>query len=337
VPNIYGGRENLEAVSFLQEMNATVYKRVPGIVTIAEESTSWAGVTRPTHLGGLGFGLKWNMGWMHDTLDYVSHEPIHRQYHHHEMTFAMMYAYSEQFVLPISHDEVVHGKGSLIGKMPGDRWQQLANMRAYLAYMWAHPGKQLLFMGSEFAQSAEWSEARSLDWWLLDYPEHRGIQTCVRDLNRLYQDHAALWSQDHVPAGFEWIDANDAQGNVYSWVRRGSDGSAVAVVVNFSPLVRSDYRIGLPGTGTWTEIMNTDAEAYGGSGVGNLGSVVAVAEGSHGLPASAIITVPPLASVWLRWDDAPVSEEALAEAEAVVEAEAEAIEDAGADLEEAEA
>jgi 1,4-alpha-glucan branching enzyme len=221
--------------------------------------------------------------------------------------------------------------------MPGDRWQQLATMRAYLAYMWAHPGKQLLFMGSEFAQSAEWSEARSLDWWLLDYPEHRGIQTCVRDLNRLYQDHAALWSQDHVPAGFEWIDANDAQGNVYSWVRRGSDGSAVAVVVNFSPLVRSDYRIGLPGTGTWTEIMNTDAEAYGGSGVGNLGSVVAVAEGSHGLPASAIITVPPLASVWLRWDDAPVSEEALAEAEAIVEAEAEAIEDAGADLEEAEA
>ena len=267
-PNIYGGRENLEAVSFLQEMNATVYKRVPGVVTIAEESTSWSGVTRPTHLGGLGFGLKWNMGWMHDTLDYVSHEPIHRQYHHHGMTFAMMYAYSEQFVLPISHDEVVYGKGSMIGKMPGDRWQQLANLRAFLGFMWAHPGKQLLFMGSEFAQSAEWSEAKSLDWWLLEYPEHRGIQACLRDMNRIYRTHQALWSQDHLQAGFEWIDANDAPGNVFSWIRWGSDGSAIAVVINFSPVVREDYRLGLPMAGTWTEILNTDADAYGGSGDG---------------------------------------------------------------------
>jgi len=302
VPNIYGGRENLEAVSFLQEMNATVYKRVPGAVTIAEESTSWAGVTRPTHLGGLGFGLKWNMGWMHDTLDYVSHEPIHRQYHHHEMTFAMMYAYSEQFVLPISHDEVVHGKGSLIGKMPGDRWQQLANLRAYLCYMWAHPGKQLLFMGSEFAQSSEWSEARSLDWWLLDYPEHRGVQACLRDMNLAYRENSAMWSQDHVEAGFEWIDANDAPGNVFSWLRRGADGSLVAVVVNFSPVVRYDYRLGLPMNGVWTEVVNTDAEEYGGSGVGNFGAVHADGEGAHGLPTSATVTVPPLGGLWLRWE-----------------------------------
>ena len=302
VPNIYGGRENLEAVSFLQEMNATVYRRVPGIVTIAEESTSWSGVTRPTHLGGLGFGLKWNMGWMHDTLDYLSHEPIHRQYHHHEMTFAMMYAYSEQFVLPISHDEVVHGKGSLVGKMPGDRWQQLANLRAFLAYMWAHPGKQLLFMGSEFAQSSEWAESRSLDWWLLDYPEHRGVQTCLRDMNRLYRENAALWSQDNIPAGFEWIDANDAAGNVYSWLRRGNDGSVIAVVLNFSPLVRDNYRIGLPMAGRWTELLNTDAEAYGGSGVGNFGGVTAEGEGAHGLPTAATITVPPLAGIWLRYE-----------------------------------
>jgi 1,4-alpha-glucan branching enzyme len=301
-PNIHGGRENLEAVSFLQEMNATVYKRVPGVVTIAEESTSWSGVTRPTHLGGLGFGLKWNMGWMHDTLDYMGHEPIHRQYHHHEMTFAMMYAYSEQFVLPISHDEVVHGKGSLVGKMPGDRWQQLANLRAYLAYMWAHPGKQLLFMGSEFAQSSEWSEGRSLDWWLLDYPEHRGVQTCLRDMNRVYREQPALWSQDHDPAGFEWIDANDAQGNVFSWLRWGTDGSVVAVVLNFSPIVRQDYRIGLPMAGRWTEIMNTDAEAYGGSGVGNLGAVIAEGDGAHGMTTGAMVTLPPLAGIWLRWE-----------------------------------
>jgi 1,4-alpha-glucan branching enzyme len=304
-PNIYGGRENLEAVSFLQEMNATVYKRVPGVVTIAEESTSWGGVTRPTHLGGLGFGLKWNMGWMHDSLGYVSREPVYRQYHHHEMTFSMMYAYSEQFVLPISHDEVVHGKGSLVGKMPGDRWQQLANVRSYLAYMWAHPGKQLLFMGQEFAQSAEWNEGKSLDWWLLDHPEHQGVAQCMRDLNHVYRDNEALWSLDHDPAGFQWIDANDAQGNVFSWIRRGADDSVIAVVVNFSPMVHEGYRIGLPHAGSWTELVNTDAQLYGGSGVGNFGGVVADEAPSHGLPASAALRVPPLGALYLKWEGAP--------------------------------
>ena len=299
-PNIFGGRENLEAVQFLQEMNATVYKRVPGIVTIAEESTSWAGVTRPSHLGGLGFGLKWNMGWMHDSLDYITREPIYRQYHHHEMTFAMMYAYSEQFVLPISHDEVVHGKGSLVGKMPGDRWQQLANLRAFLAYMWAHPGKQLLFMGSEFGQESEWSEGRSLDWWLLDQPDHAALSRMVADLNAEYRAHPALWSLDIDPMGFEWIDANDASGNTFSWLRRGKDGEVVACVVNFSAIPHHDYRIGLPSSGTWIEAINTDALDYGGSGVGNFGAVEAEAVEWHGRPFSARMSVPPLGAIWLR-------------------------------------
>ncbi len=210
-PNVYGGRENLEAVSFLQEMNATAYKRVPGAITIAEESTSWPGVTRPTHLGGLGFGFKWNMGWMHDSLGYVQNDPIHRQYHHGQMTFSLVYAYSENYVLPISHDEVVHGKGSLLRKMPGDRWQQLANLRTFLAYMWAHPGKQLLFMGSEFGQEAEWAESRELDWWLLDNADHRGVHSLVRDMNQIYKETSALWSLDTEGAGFQWIDANDSE------------------------------------------------------------------------------------------------------------------------------
>jgi len=300
VPNIYGGRENLEAVQFLQEMNATVYKRNPGVVTVAEESTSWPGVTRPAHLGGLGFGLKWNMGWMNDTLGYISREPIYRQYHHHEMTFAMMYAYSEQFVLPISHDEVVHGKGSLIGKMPGDRWQQMANLRSFLAYMWGHPGKQLIFMGSEFGQYREWSEARSLDWESLAAADHLGVQKCMRDINATYRDNPALWQLDHDPHGFEWIDANDASGNVFSWIRRAADGPSVACVVNYSPMVHADYRLGLPSTGFWEEILNTDAADYGGSGVGNLGGVEAHPEPWHGMEASATITVPPLAAVWFR-------------------------------------
>ena len=302
-PNQYGGRENLDAVSFLQEMNATVYKRVPGVVTIAEESTAWPGVTRPTHLGGLGFGLKWNMGWMHDSLAYIGREAVHRQWHHNEMTFALMYAWSEAFVLPISHDEVVHGKGSLVARMPGDRWQQLANLRAYLGYMWGHPGKQLLFMGSEFAQSDEWSEARGLDWWLLDFPEHRGVLDCVRDLNAVYRESPALWSLDHEPRGFEWIDANDAAGNVFSWLRWGADGSVVACVSNLSPVVRADYRLGLPAAGTWHEVLNTDAAEYGGSGVGNLGAVSTEEIWWHGKPVSASLTVPPLSTLWLRFDD----------------------------------
>jgi 1,4-alpha-glucan branching enzyme len=303
MPNVYGGRENLDAVSFLQEVNANVYKRVPGAVTIAEESTAWPGVTRPTHLGGLGFGFKWNMGWMHDTLGYVAREPIHRQYHHHEMTFSMVYAYSENYILPISHDEVVHGKGSVLGKIPGDRWQELATLRTLYTYMWAHPGKQLLFMGQEFGQGAEWSEARSLDWWLLDGPEHRGVQRLVSDLNRIYRETNALWSQDTDPVGFHWIDANDAMGNVYSFLRFGTDGSIVACVANFSPVPHERYQLGLPNVGRWEEVVNTDAEVYFGSGVGNFGSVEASEQPWHGQPASATLRIPPLGAIWLRWTE----------------------------------
>jgi 1,4-alpha-glucan branching enzyme len=307
-PNVFGGRENLEAVSFLQEMNATVYRRVPGAVTIAEESTAWPGVTRPTHLGGLGFGFKWNMGWMHDTLGYVSREPIYRQYHHHEMTFSMVYAYTENFVLPLSHDEVVHGKGSLLNKIPGDRWQQLATLRTLYAFMWAHPGKQLLFMGQEFGQGAEWSEARSLDWWLLEGPEHRGVQRLISDLNRVYRETAALWSQDTDPAGFRWIDANDAQGNVFSFLRYGSDSSILACVANFSAVPHEQYRMGLPKAGQWDEVVNTDADVYFGSGVGNFGTITASSDQTwHGQPASATLRLPPLGALWLRYagDAAP--------------------------------
>jgi 1,4-alpha-glucan branching enzyme len=301
LPNQYGGRENLDAVSFLQEMNATVYRRVPGAITVAEESTAWPGVTRPTHLGGLGFGLKWNMGWMHDTLEYVSKEPIYRQYHHHQMTFSMMYAFSENFILPLSHDEVVHGKKSLLGKMPGDHWQQVANLRALLAYMWAHPGKQLLFMGSEFGQGAEWSEARSLDWWLLDDPLHSGLQRLVGDLNAVYRSSPALWTQDASPAGFSWIDANDAGNNTFSFLRWGDDGSVLACVVNFAGQPQDGYRLGLPRAGRWEEVVNTDAESYGGSGVGNLGAVLTSDEAWHGQPASVRLRVPPLGGLWLRY------------------------------------
>mgnify|MGYP000745879298 CR=1 FL=1 len=303
-PNIHGGRENLEAVAFLQEMNATVYREVPGVVTIAEESTAWPGVTRQTHLGGLGFGFKWNMGWMHDSLGYMQRAPVHRSYHHGQLTFSMMYAYSENYVLPISHDEVVYGKGSLLRKMPGDRWQQLANLRAYLAYMWAHPGKQLLFMGAEFGQDAEWAESRSLDWWHLEDPAHRGILQLVTDLNNRYRELDALWSLDVDPAGFQWIDANDASGNVLSFLRYGKDagegaaGSALACVVNFSGTPHHEYRIGLPRAGHWREVLNTDFEGYGGSGVGNLGGVEAVEEPWHGQPYSATVAAPPLGTVW---------------------------------------
>jgi 1,4-alpha-glucan branching enzyme len=299
-PNKYGGRENLEAVALLQEVNATCYRRVPGTVVIAEESTSWPGVTRPTHLGGLGFGFKWNMGWMHDTLDYMANDPIHRQYHHHQMTFSMMYAYSENYVLPISHDEVVHGKGSLLRKMPGDRWRQLANVRALLAYMWAHPGKQLIFMGVELAQEAEWAESRELDWWLLDHVDHLGVHRLVKDLNRVYKESPAMWELDQDPAGFGWIDANDSTGNVLSFLRTARDGSQVACVANFAAVPRHDYRLGLPSAGRWDEVLNTDAETYTGSGVGNLGWVEASDSGWHGRPASATVQLPPLATIWLR-------------------------------------
>ena len=302
-PNIHGGRENLEAVAFLQEMNATVYKHHPGVVTIAEESTSWPGVTRATHLGGLGFGMKWNMGWMHDSLDYIGHDPVHRSYHHHGMTFSLVYAWSENFVLPISHDEVVHGKGSLWQRMPGDDWNKAAGLRGFLAYMWAHPGKQLLFMGSEFGQPSEWSEKGGLDWGLLADPEHghlhRGLQRMVTDLNTAYRTQPALWSQDTGPEGFAWIDANDAENNVLSFLRYGTDGSVVVCVANFAGQPHEGYRLGLPFAGRWHEVLNTDAEAYGGSGVGNLGAVSASEHPWHGRPASADVRLPPAGVLWL--------------------------------------
>jgi len=298
-PNQFGGRENLEAVAFLQEMNATVYKRVPGVMTIAEESTSWPGVTHPTFTGGLGFGFKWNMGWMHDSLSYIGREPIHRQYHHDELTFSMMYAYSERFILPISHDEVVHGKGSLVGRIPGDRWQELATLRAFLAFMWGHPGKKLLFMGSEFAQSAEWASERGLDWWLLQFAEHAQTLRFVSDVNAVYRSTPALWQRDFDPGGFEWIEADNSAANIFTWLRWSSDGTPMACVVNFSPTVYSDYRLGLPTAGTWTESLNSDAHEYGGSGVGNAGSVHAEGIAWHGRPASALLTVPPLAALYL--------------------------------------
>ncbi|WP_426504214.1 1,4-alpha-glucan branching protein GlgB [Dactylosporangium sp. McL0621] len=299
-PNQYGGRENLDAISFLQEANATVYKHHPGIMMIAEESTAWLGVTRPTDSGGLGFGFKWNMGWMHDTLTYVAKDPIYRQYHHNQMTFATVYAWSENYVLPISHDEVVHGKGSLVGKMPGDLWKKIANARALLAYMWSFPGKQLLFMGCELGDEQEWSEERGLDWGLVQDPLRGGLQHLVRDLNAAYRRTPALWSQDITPDGFRWINNEDSSGNVFSYLRWGGDGSVVAVVVNFAAHPHDGYRIGLPFTGRWLEILNTDADVYGGSGVGNMGSVEATGRPHNGLPASAEIRIPPLGALWLK-------------------------------------
>jgi 1,4-alpha-glucan branching enzyme len=255
------------------------------------------------HLGGLGFGFKWNMGWMHDTLSYFKHDPIHRQYHHNELTFSLIYAFSENFILPLSHDEVVHGKGSLLGKMPGDEWRRFAGLRSLLAYMWAHPGKQLLFMGSEFGQGSEWSAENGLDWWVLDFDVHSGTQRLSRDLNRLYRATPALWELDVSGEGFSWIDANDAQGNVLSFLRFSAPGTPLACVANFSALPRYNYQLGLPTAGRWVEIMNTDAGIYAGSGVGNLGGVVATDEPWHGRPASARLTLPPLGVLWLVPDN----------------------------------
>ena len=300
-PNAYGGRENLEAVQFLQEMNATVHKIVPGIVTVAEESTSWPGVTRATNLGGLGFSMKWNMGWMHDTLDYVSRDPIYRSYHHHEMTFSMLYAYSENYVLPISHDEVVHGKGTLWERMPGNDHVKAAGVRALLAYQWAHPGKKLLFMGQDFGQRAEWSEERGLDWWQLEESgSSSGIARFMADVNGLYRSRPALWSQDTLPRGYSWIDANDSANNVLSFLRFGADGSVMACVFNFAGAEHSSYRLGLPQAGTWREVLNSDATVYNGSGIGNLGAVRAVDEPWHGRPASAQLVLPPNGAIWLE-------------------------------------
>ncbi len=299
LPNKYGGRENLEAISFLQEVNATAYKRNPGIVMIAEESTSWPGVTKPTASSGLGYGLKWNMGWMHDSLQYMQEDPMYRAYHHNDITFSFFYAFSESFLLPISHDEVVHGKGSLLHKMPGDQWQKLANMRVYLSFMWAHPGKQLLFMGSEFGQPSEWSEERGLDWWILDQPIHQGLQKLVGALNRVYKASPALWEQDNTPAGFEWLDGGNAAQNVLAFVRWSHGGAPLVGIFNFSGNPIGPYRVGLPFGGTWDEVINTDAAEFGGSGVGNFGSVVALDEPWGGRPASVELTLPPLGGLWL--------------------------------------
>lgn len=299
VPNVHGGREDLEAIAFLQEANATAYKRAPGIVMIAEESTSFPGVTRPTDAGGLGFGFKWNMGWMHDTLEYLGEDPVHRQHHHGELTFSMVYQYSENFVLPISHDEVVHGKGSLLRKAPGDDWQQAASLRVYLALQWTHPGKQLLFMGSEFAQGTEWSEQDGLPWWLVEYPLHRGVQQLVKDLNALQAELPALHELDQDPAGFEWLIGDDAGHNLVAFVRRDGAGDPVVVVLSFSPEPWLDLRVPLPEGGTWLEVLNSDATVYGGSGVGNLGRVHAESVPAHGREHSVRLAVPPLGAVVL--------------------------------------
>jgi 1,4-alpha-glucan branching enzyme len=303
VPNRFGGRENLEAVEFVKEVNEAVFGLHPGATVIAEESTAWPGVSRPTYLGGLGFGFKWNMGWMHDTLSYFHHDPVHRRYHHGQLTFGLLYAWSENFILPLSHDEVVHGKGSLLTKMPGDRWQQLANLRALYAWMWAHPGKQLLFMGGEFAQEREWNHEGPLDWWILDHWEaHARIRSMLRDINRVYRSRPALWEADDEPSGFEWIDANDAEQSVLSFLRRRPDGDVtdtLACVANLTPVPRYGYRLGLPVPGRWDEVLNTDASEWGGSGVGNLGAVHADGVSWHGHQWSAPLTLPPLAVVWL--------------------------------------
>ena len=300
VPNQFGGREDLDAVSFLKEFNEVIHAREAGIVSAAEESTAWPGVSRPTYLGGLGFGFKWNMGWMHDTLGYFEQDPIYRRYHHHELTFSLMYAFSENFILPLSHDEVVHGKGSLYRKMAGiDKWQKLANLRALYAYMWAHPGKKLLFMGSELAQEAEWSYERSLDWHLLEDPHHAGIQALVRDLNRIYRDEPALWEVDSDPAGFWWLEPNDADANVLAFARASKDGERVVVfAANLSPVPRSGFRLGLPRATRWKEALNTDSTFYGGSDVGNLGELEPEPIPWHNQPVSALVTLPPLAAVW---------------------------------------
>lgn len=304
VPNQYGGNENLEAITFLKRMNELVFGSFPGATTAAEESTAWPAVSRPIYTGGLGFGYKWNMGWMHDTLRYMSKEAVHRRWHHNDLTFGLLYAFSENFILPLSHDEVVHGKGSLIGKMSGDDWQKFATLRAYYAFMWSQPGKKLLFMGGEFAQWREWDHNGSLDWHLLEYEPHKGMQTLIRDLNYLYRSIPALHQLDNEPGGFEWVEPNDVENSVISYIRKAKDGSApVLIVCNFTPVVRYDYRVGVPEHGYWREIVNTDAALYGGSDVGNGGGVRSVEEPSHGRPYSVSLTMPPLATVMLRITD----------------------------------
>jgi 1,4-alpha-glucan branching enzyme len=302
VPNRHGGNENLDAIDFLRRMNETAYAAAPDVVTVAEESTAWPAVSRPTWAGGLGFGFKWNMGWMNDTLRYMAHDPIYRRYHHDDLTFGLLYAFSENFILPLSHDEVVHGKGSLIGRMKGDRWQRFANLRAYFGFMWGHPGKKLLFMGGEFAQEREWNHDVSLDWHLLDDSLHKGMQSLVRDLNRAYRDTPALHERDCEPEGFRWIVADDRDNSILAFARYDKERDSVAIVVsNFTPVVQRDYRIGAPCGGFWREIVNTDASCYGGGDIGNGGGLHAIDEPSHGFDHSVRLTVPPLATMIFEW------------------------------------
>ncbi|MBX3612835.1 MAG: 1,4-alpha-glucan branching protein GlgB [Burkholderiaceae bacterium] len=301
IPNRYGGRENLEAVAFLRRLNEAVYRDHPDTVTIAEESTAWPMVSRPTHAGGLGFGMKWNMGWMHDTLAYAREDPVHRRHHQDKLTFSLWYAFNENFVLPLSHDEVVHGKGSLIGKMPGDDWQKFANLRAFYGYMWTHPGKKLLFMGGEFAQRREWTHDGELEWWVASMPGHDGVRRWVADLNRVYRDEPALHQLDFSSDGFQWIDCSDALHSVIAFLRRPRGGApALLVACNFTPVPRTNYTLGVPAAGRWQEILNSDAKVYGGGGWGNLGGVDAMPLASHGQPWSLSLTLPALSTVVLK-------------------------------------
>ena len=299
IANEFGGRENLAAVKFLQEATATAYKRFPGIMMIAEESTAWAGVTKPTSENGLGFGFKWNMGWMHDSLQYLSHDPIHRLYHHNEITFSILYAFSENFLLPLSHDEVVHGKAALVNKFPGDCWQKVATLRALYGYMWSHPGKKLLFMGSEFAQNDEWSHEKSLDWHLTQYGEHKGVQDLVRDLNSLYRQNPALWQRDSSSDGFTWLVGDDGAGNTLAYLRSADDGSQIISITNFSPVPHEHYHLPIPKSGKWAEVLNTDDLKYGGSGVIN-GQIKVEKIQHRGFEYSAVIRLAPLATIWLK-------------------------------------
>jgi 1,4-alpha-glucan branching enzyme len=301
IPNQYGGRENLEAIAFLRRLNEAIYQEKPDVQTIAEESTAWPMVSRPIYIGGLGFGLKWDMGWMHDTLDYITKDPIYRKYHHNNLTFRLIYAFFENFILPLSHDEVTHGKGSLLGKMPGDDWQKFANLRLLLGYMYAQPGKKLLFMGGEFGQWREWAHDESLEWHLLQYSPHSGLQRWVSDLNRFYRDQPALYELDFDSAGFEWIDCNDVEHSAISLIRKGrSRDDVIAVVCNFTPVTHFNYRIGVPQPGFWRELLNSDAREYEGSGQGNLSGVEAAPIPWHGRPYSLTITLPPLAAVFFK-------------------------------------
>ena len=301
VPNEFGGKENLHAISFLQRMNHDVYVRHPDVQTIAEESTAWGMVSRPTYVGGLGFGLKWDMGWMHDTLKYMSKEPIHRRFHHNQLTFRALYMFTENYVLPLSHDEVVHGKGSLTGRMPGDDWQQFANLRLLFGYMYGQPGKKLLFMGGEFGQRSEWNHESSLEWHVLAYWGHAGVQKWLQDLNQVYRSEPALHEVDFDPRGWQWIDANDFDSSVLSFLRRGSRPQDVMVIVcNFTPVPRVGYRLGVPEPGYWRELLNSDAAMYGGSNIGNFGGVMAESVETHGQPHSLRLTLPPLAALFLK-------------------------------------